>query len=526
MRYTLGNYLRDANIFEFPDWFYGVEMKRFDEELGQLVDMKPWKHQIVDLNFLACNERAGLYNDAGVGKTIPMQAFSIYMAALGNKVVIGMPPKLIGQFTESLVTTYQGVTDHLAVYVLDEKQAEAEQIVNGWVADKRTAPDIVLMSYEMFAFLQPLKPVKAKEIKNSKTGNTRIKPAIKAKKNHPLRDAGFNVMVFDEAHKLKNPESAAHKRVWRWVRATEGLYQLVLATGTPIYNQLSDAYGLIRLITPGVYNSMRHFESVHAVVDNSGDYKLIVGWKNEDVLHENLYKHARRVTNEEVNDLPPMIPYSHLVKLYPEHKALYKELMTTRVLELEDEFIDASHQSKLRQTALQLISDPNRFSDTPIRNAMDDWLDGLFEDIGVYQNKIVVLAYYKNTIERLSKKYAHLNPAVINGSGGNSDANRIKFLRDPTCRVLFLNWRSGGAGLNLQVSCYEIFYEVPTVPGDIEQTIARIRRGGQKHAQHIHIPRIMSTLANKSFNQLLSKQGIKDSVVRDKHDLLYELLGR
>lgn len=46
MRYTLGNYLRDANIFEFPDWFYGVEMKRFDEELGQLVDMRPWKHHL------------------------------------------------------------------------------------------------------------------------------------------------------------------------------------------------------------------------------------------------------------------------------------------------------------------------------------------------------------------------------------------------------------------------------------------------------------------------------------------------
>lgn len=526
MRYTLGNYLRDANIFEFPDWFYGVETKRFDEELGQLVDMRPWEHQVIDLNFLACHERAGLYNDAGVGKTVPMQAFGIYMAALGNKVVIGMPPKLIGQFTESLVTTYQGVTDHLDIFVLDEKQAVAEQIVRGWLEDKQSCPDIVLMSYEMFAFLQPLKPVKAKEISNSKTGSKYTRPAVKPKKYHPLMEAGFNVLIFDEAHKLKNPESAAHKRVWRWVRATEGMYQLVLATGTPIYNQLSDAYGLIRLVTPGVYNSMRHFESVHAIVDRSGDFKVIIGWQNEDILHQNLYKHARRVTNEEVNSLPPMIPHAHLVKLYPEHKALYKELMTNRVLELEEEFIDASHQSKLRQTALQLISDPERFSDTPIRNAMDDWLDQLFEDIGVYQNKIVVLAYYKNTIDKLVKRYPHLNPAVINGAGGSSEQNRIKFLRDPSCRVLFLNWRSGGAGLNLQVSCYEIFYEVPTVPGDIEQTIARIRRGGQKHAQHIHIPRIMSTLANKSFNQLLAKQGIKDGVVRDKHELLYELLGK
>lgn len=523
--YTLAHYMRDAGVFEFPDWFYGTPMKRFDETEACLVDLEPWPHQKEDLRFMLSEERCGLYNDAGVGKTVPMQALGIYMTALGNKSVFIMPPKLLGQFAESLITTYQDVEERLQIFLLEEKQKEAKAIVDGWTKDN--CPDIIIMSYEMFAFLQPLKPSPEKVIRNSKTGSSYTRPAVKPVKVHPLEKLGFNVLIFDEAHKLKEPSSASHKRVWRWIKSSKGDYMVVLATGTPVYNTLIDAYGLIRLITPGVYQSKKHFEKIHAIIDHQSDYRTIIGWDNEDILNKNLYLQARRVTKEEVlPDLPPMIPKQHQITLTPTHRALYKKLMTERILELEEEFIDATHQSKLRQVALQLISNPNKYSDEPINNALEDWLETMFEEIGVHQHKIIVFAYYKDTVNYLYEKYAHYNPAVINGGGGNSDANRVKFLRDPTCRVLFLNWRSGGAGLNLQISPYELFYEVPTVPGDIEQAIARIHRGGQKSTSFVHLPRIRSTVANKSLNQLMSKQLKKNEVVQDKHQLLAELLGK
>ncbi|WHM52740.1 hypothetical protein vBVpaS1601_47 [Vibrio phage vB_VpaS_1601] len=525
--YTLAHYFRDALMFEFPDWFYGIQMKRYDEASASLVALEPWPHQKKDLNFLLRKERAGLFNDAGVGKTIPMQAFGIYMSAMGNKTVFAMPPKLLGQFAESLVNTYRGVDNHLDIFLLNEKQKEAEAIVQGWIDNPKSCPDIVIMSYEMFAFLQPIKASPAKVIKNSKTGAEYTRPAVKPKRHHPLKQVGFNCLVFDEAHKLKEPSSATHKRVWRWIGSSEGETQLVLATGTPVYNQLIDAYGIIRLLTPYIYGSKKAFERKHAIIDHQSDYRQIIGWQNEEELHHNLYIHGRRVTKEEVlKDLPPMIPYQHDIRLGTAHKELYKRLMTERVLELEEEFIDATNASKLRQVALQLISNPNKFSDTPIKNVMDDWLENMFEEIGIYQHKVIVFAYFKDTVAYLVNKYKHLNPAVINGAGGDSEEARIKFLRDPSCRVLFLNWRSGGAGLNLQISPYELFYEVPTVPGDLQQAIARSHRGGQTQGVHVHIPRVFSTVANKSLNQLLSKQLKNNEVVKDKHKLLAELLGK
>ena len=89
--YSLADYFKDADIFEFPSWFNEIRLRR-----------KPWPHQIEDIKFCYQHERFGLFNDAGVGKTLPMQALLIlYTAGFGNKGVVCMPPALIGQFMES-----------------------------------------------------------------------------------------------------------------------------------------------------------------------------------------------------------------------------------------------------------------------------------------------------------------------------------------------------------------------------------------------------------------------------------------
>lgn len=524
MTYTLANYLIEAGKHDFAEWAYVIPMKRFDVTEQALVPMEPWPHQKSGLKASFEYDRFGLYDDAGVGKTVPMQAYAIYSAMVGRKTVITMPPKLIGQFCESLVDTYYGVDDYVSIYALDEKQKDAKAYIESLTSE--TAPDILIMSYDMFAFLQPIKPRKAQEIKNSKTGHVRHVEAVKPLRKHPLLQLGYRDLIFDEAQKLKNPESATHKRLWRWIKSSEGLYKIILATGSPVYNTLMDAYGLIRLVTPYAYQSLRHFKQDHVIYDEYSDFPTIIGWKDEEGINEKLYAQARRVTKEDVMpDLPSIMPHEHQLRLGPKHKKLYKEFLTERVIELEDEFIDATHVSKFRQVALQMISCPERFSDEPVPNVMESWLDELLEDINAMKNKVVVFCYYKSTVEKLVEKYKHLGAASINGAS-STDNDRVRFIKDPECRIIFINWLSGGAGLNLQIAHYCIFYEIPTVPGDIEQAIARLYRGGQKYHVSVHIPRIMGTLANKSLNQLLTKQLKKNEVVRDKHELLAELLGK
>jgi hypothetical protein len=51
-------------------------------------------------------------------------------------------------------------------------------------------------------------------------------------------------------------------------------------TGSPIENTLTDAYGLIALLTPDRYGSYRSFERIHCLM-TYGRFTKLVGFQNE-----------------------------------------------------------------------------------------------------------------------------------------------------------------------------------------------------------------------------------------------------
>lgn len=517
-RYSLAEYFRSANIFEFPQFFYGIGLR-----------YKPFPHQIEDLKFCSKHERFGLFNDAGVGKTLPMQAMLIlYCAGYGNKGVVCMPPSLIGQFMESFFheedSYFIGLKEFVNFDVYSGTKTAKDKMWERWTITG--FPDVLVMSYNAFSGLHPIKPVKEKVITNSATRKSFTRPAVKTMRDHPLKKYEFNVLFFDEAQMLKNVSSGNHKKVFRYIGDSEGEFLLGLFTGSPIANTLHDAYGMIHLLTPDVYPTLRTFERKHCVFAQNSDYKTLIGYINQEELNTNLYAHGRRVTKQEaLKDLPPMIPTAIPVHLSPGHKKWYTKLLTERVLELPGEYIDATQAQKLRQVALQIITNPHRYIPTSVENEVFNTFSAVIESINPDKNKIIVFCFFTETVNFLQEKYKHLNPAVINGQSGSKEAARIKFTRDDTCRISIINWLSGGAGLNFQVSNHIIFYETPTVPSQALQAIARSHRAGQDKPVNVTFFKVLGTIMAKSLKQLLRKDFEVNTVVKDRHEMLHELLG-
>lgn len=513
--------MRAANIFDFPDWFYGVTLR-----------YKPWPHQIDDLKFAMKHERFGLFNDAGVGKTLSIQALLIlYCSGYGNKGVVCMPPALIGQFMESFFddgedgeSYFINLKEHVNFKAYAGTKKKKDKMWEDW--EREGFPEVLIMSYRAFSDMHPIKARKEKLVRNSATGHERIIPAVKPLRNHPLKDRDFNVLFFDEAHALKNVGSGIHKKVYRYIGNTDGEFLLGLFTGSPIANTLVDAYGMIHLITPEVYSNLRIFERRHCLYARNTDFKTLIGYQNQDELHTNLYLHARRVTKQEgLKDLPPMIPEAIPIRLSATHLKWYKKLLTERVLELPDQYIDATQAQKLRQVALQMITVPEQYIPVKVENEVFNALNEKVESINPLKNKIIIFSYFTETVNFLAEKYKEYNPAVINGKSGNKDKARLKFVNDNSCRMVIINWLSGGAGLNLQISNYLFFYEQPTVPSQALQAIARSHRGGQDLPVNVGFFKVFGTLMAKSLKQLLQKDYDVNTVVQDKHKMLYELLG-
>jgi len=280
------------------------------------------------------------------------------------------------------------------------------------------------------------------------------------------------------------------------------------------------------------------FDRKHLVKAQMGDFKVTVGFKNLDMLSENLYLKSLRVTKEEVLDLkkPNVIPV--YIDISPSHRKLYNKLMSQRLLEVDGDVIPAIQSQTLRRYAIQICSAPNQYSDTKIVNNTLPRLDQTLDSIGVVKykkeqdlyngsnlTKAVIFAHYQETFELLKEHLKDLNPAIINGKH-NTTINKKKFIEEPTCRVVLIQPQSGGVGLEgLQNVCHNVlFFEPLGSPGLFDQCASRLIRGGQKRVVNVYVFFVKVPVFTRAINTMLGRASDVKKVVIKTSDLMNELL--
>lgn len=543
MASSLSDLMLASGVTNYPVWFDKVQLPFW-----------PMPHQMEQVKLYARNMRFLDAGDPGVGKTFPAQIHAVLMAALGNKVVFSMPPKLIVQFYEELKDFFVGIDNHLKVAHLDVPATQKKKLIDQW--DAEGWPDILVMSYDIYRVLNDRSPTKAigHNLWYQRDGSPYFKgegepydrtakPFTKdgreinkrGRARNPfqfkLKRAGYNVLFFDEAHALCGVDSILSTSVYEMSAQLGDEVAVYLMTGTPVPTHLEDVYGIIRLINPGAYGNKAAFERQHCEIQtfsvNNGKkdvkVKKIVAYHNTEKVYQALYKNARRVQKRDVIQMPDPLITQIKVHLTGAHKKLYKKIINDRFAILGDKVLMPDNQSALRHLALQLISCPDEFDqsvsmDNDLAKACDTLLDSINPD----QHKAIIFAYYKRAIDFLAKRYAHWNPAVLYGGSDRSQVE--KFKTDPSCRIFVINWIAGGAGLNLQCASHSIFYECPTSPKDAKQAIARTDRKGQENIVNVYFLRVMGTLLDRNFKNLLKNEEENNQIVRDRKDLLHELL--
>lgn len=495
--YSFADYLNAAGLSP-PAFAHRVQMR-----------FPPFNHQVGDLQFLASNTRAGLWSEPGVGKTLPVQAYAAWLVGMGNKVVVTMPPVLVQQFRQSFSKTYIGIDEHVKADVLQGTPKQREKLIASWDG---CWPDLLVMSYRMFVDY-----------------------------HKQLLTEGYSCVIVDEATAVKSPSSQLHHAVkvfgGNHKRDSNGI---VLMTGTPVETNVTDAYGLIAILNPDRYGSKKMFERVHCIKRDmpiaynedgeiTGTREQIIGYKNLPLLNESLFLMGRRILKADVSDLPPRMISEIPITLSRGHRELYKKIVDERIAEIGDRVLDLTESTALYQGLQRLILNPEDFTDDKIDNEVLNTLDTLLHE-SLAGHKVVVYCWFQSTIERMKARYAKLNPAVLYGktSGNKRDAEKMKFINDPTCRVIFANPRSGGVGVDgfQAVSSHAIFAEVCPFVGVFQQSIDRLHRTGQKSsAVTVYVLVPTGTIAVKLRNDLLRKDMQQELTVQDKRTILHNLLG-
>lgn len=444
-------------------------------------------------------KRFGLFSEARVGKSISFAAACIYMANWGCKSIILSPPALFLQL-EDLFDSIRGSS--IKFLIFNGTPNVRQKLLAGWLADKGTAPDVVVMTKELFK-----------------------------KELNSLLAVGYRNLVFDEAHMgLQSEKSLTYAAVKKFASASDS-HRITLSTGTPVPNELEFAYPIISLINPRAYAGRGHFNRQHVLYApqkvGARTFMKVVGYQGIDKIHNALYANAHRVTKTEVLGLGAPNIQVVPVKLSTTHYGLYRRLLTQRVLEHNGKLINAIQAQALRQTALQLITTPQDYGEVT-NNAVVDLVQELLHSVGVeHKEKVVLFANYNRSVETLRDALTQYHPAVVYGPGTNNAKEAERFKKDPACRVLIANPIAGGVGLTLGgVSSTAIFVEPVSTPGQFDQACSRVMLVGQTEPVSVYILKVTGTISPSAISLMLRKGAEVKKVNNDAQSLLDELLGK
>ncbi|MBK8125809.1 MAG: DEAD/DEAH box helicase [Elusimicrobia bacterium] len=204
------------------------------------VDLNP--HQIEAALFAFRNplsRGAILADEVGLGKTIEAGLLlSQLWAERKRRMLVILPANLRKQWSQELLDKF-----HLPTVILENRSFN-ETIAAGNLNPFLQEP-IVLCSYQF----------------------ARTKEAY-------IRQVGWDLVVVDEAHRLRNVYKPTSK-IANALRNCLGPYRKVLLTATPLQNSLLELYGLVSIIDEYAFGDLKSFRSRYARLGDGADFNQL-----------------------------------------------------------------------------------------------------------------------------------------------------------------------------------------------------------------------------------------------------------
>lgn len=283
------------------------------------------------------------------------------------------------------------------------------------------------------------------------------------------------MIILDEAHKLRNHDSARTKGISQLAGYCKRVY---LLTGTPITNGLKNAFSYINILRPGVYyNTFNSFKLRHMRY-SPYDRRVLIGYRGVEYVQEILQSFSVRHLKKEILDLPPVTFTTRILDWEPEQRKVYKSMVDDYIVELEDSFLEATNAAARMVRLHQILTNPQQLGfscDSTRWKVINEDL----ESIDLTIHKVVILCHYRVSVKRLLEQLKEYNPAVIYGGTADIEKQKDKFDNDDSCRVMIAHPLSAGIGVNFTVAAYMIFFEYSWDLDSYDQTVSRCNRPGQ-----------------------------------------------
>ncbi|MFJ2911164.1 DEAD/DEAH box helicase [Streptomyces sp. NPDC087228] len=292
------------------------------------------------------------------------------------------------------------------------------------------------------------------------------------------RDCGMRpgMLVVDEAHYVKNPETRRSRAVSGWTQRTE---RVLFLTGTPMENRVEEFRSLVRHLQPELAPSIH---TTHGAAGSHAFRRAVAP------------AYLRRNQADVLTELPALVQVDEWEAFSADDLDAYREA------------VGAGQFMRMRRAAY----------DRPATSAKLNRLRELVSEAADTGLKVVVFSYFREVLRTVEQA---LGAGVFGPLSGSLPAARRQEMIDgfgavDGHAVLLSQIQAGGVGLNMQAASVVIICEPQIKPTMEHQAVARAHRMGQIRTVRVHRLLAADSVDERMLNILARKERLFDLYAR------------
>jgi SWI/SNF-related matrix-associated actin-dependent regulator 1 of chromatin subfamily A len=443
--------------------------------------VEPYDFQKEGIAYAIEHKRCIMGDEQGLGKTV--EAIGVLTVTQALPALVICPASLKLNWQREL-KKFGGLN---AIILNDSNQRTWQRFFELKKADGRHCADVAIVNYES------LKKFFVAKIRRE--GRFTLKSV-----DFDARKDLFRSVIIDESHKCKNVQTQQSKFVQGIAAGKEYILEL---TGTPVVNNNEDLIQQLRI--------MGRLEDFGGYAKFMARYCAGLN-KSSHIKELNYYLRKYCFFRRQKKDVLTQLPAktrSYLVTEIDNRKE-YQAAERDIIKYLRD-YQDADDEKVQRTIRGAVMVKMGILKQISARGKVEGAKD-IIHNIVDGGQKLIVFCFLKEVVQALKQEFCHAVTVTGDDSTEQKQHAVDKFQNDENCKLIILNYRSGGTGLTLTAASNVLFVEFPWTAADCVQAEDRAHRNGQKNAVNCVYLLGDKTIDEYMYNLIQTKKGISDGV--------------
>ncbi|MFE3198053.1 DEAD/DEAH box helicase [Embleya sp. NPDC059237] len=293
----------------------------------------------------------------------------------------------------------------------------------------------------------------------------------------PTAEAAVGMLVVDEAHYVKNPDTGRSRALAGW---TEHAGHVLFLTGTPMENRVAEFRSLVQRLQPDLVPGIHGRDALAG----SRAFRMAVA-----------PAYLRRNQEDVLTELPALLRVEEWEEFSAADRNAYRDAVA------------AGNFMRMRRAAYVCADD----------SAKLERLRELVSEAAEIDLKVVVFSFFRDVLATVG---AALDGPRCFGpiTGAVAAAHRQKMVDEFSAvsghAVLLAQIQAGGVGLNLQAASVVVICEPQVKPTTEQQAEARVNRMGQVRAVQVHRLLSPDSVDQRMLDILAEKSALFDAYAR------------